>query len=246
MPLTKDKSNLNAAKEEILAGSRESASSIAMGTRQRSSIPLPLFGKSFKLRVLLITIIVFLIGGLGAFTYFKLFTGSTYQSTTVNIVEGVQELATLATAQAVVTTVIKEEDNKLFNKEISVNFPGTKRTVLLIVPATVLAGVDLQSVTDENIVIDEKNKEIKLTLPHAALIQEPSIHMDKVQTYSEEGLFRSEVKWDEGYDLAAKAQAEIIKEADNIGLLTRAEDSAVKVLSQFFDQLGYEAHIKFK
>ncbi|MFC0416665.1 DUF4230 domain-containing protein [Cytobacillus solani] len=236
----------SAAKEEILAGSREAAASIAMGTRKRSSIPFPSFGKSFKLRVLLIAIIVFLIGSLGAFTYLKLFTGSTYQSETINIVEGVQELATLATAQAVVTTVIKEEDNKLFNKEISVNFPGTKRTVLLIVPATVLAGVDLQSVTDENFVIDEENKEIKLTLPHAALIQDPSINMDKVQTYSEEGLFRSEVKWDEGYDLAAKAQTEIIKEAENIGLLTKAEDSAVKVLSHFFQQLGYEARVEFK
>ncbi|KQL21603.1 DUF4230 domain-containing protein [Cytobacillus solani] len=236
----------SAAKEEILAGSREAAASIAMGTRKRSSIPFPSFGKSFKLRVLLIAIIVFLIGSLGAFTYLKLFTGSTYQSETINIVEGVQELATLATAQAVVTTVIKEEDNKLFNKEISVNFPGTKRTVLLIVPATVLAGVDLQTVTDENFVIDEENKEIKLTLPHAALIQDPSINMDKVQTYSEEGLFRSEVKWDEGYDLAAKAQTEIIKEAENIGLLTKAEDSAVKVLSHFFQQLGYEARVEFK
>lgn len=236
----------SAAKEEILAGSREAAASIAMGTRKRSSIPFPSFGKSFKLRVLLIAIIVFLIGSLGAFTYLKLFTGSTYQSETINIVEGVQELATLATAQAVVTTVIKEEDNKLFNKEISVNFPGTKRTVLLIVPATVLAGVDLQSVTDENFVIDEENKEIKLTLPHAALIQDPSINMDKVQTYSEEGLFRSEVKWDEGYDLTAKAQTEIIKEAENIGLLTKAEDSAVKVLSHFFQQLGYEARVEFK
>ncbi|KOP71722.1 hypothetical protein AMS60_20680 [Bacillus sp. FJAT-21945] len=236
----------SAAKEEILAGSREAAASIAMGTRKRSSIPFPSFGKSFKLRVLLIAIIVFLIGSLGAFTYLKLFTGSTHQSETVNIVEGIQELATLATAQAVVTTVIKEEDNKLFNKEISVNFPGTKRTVLLIVPATVLAGVDLQSVTDENFVIDEENKEIKLTLPHAALIQDPSINMDKVQTYSEEGLFRSEVKWDEGYDLAAKAQTEIIKEAENIGLLTKAEDSAVKVLSHFFQQLGYEARVEFK
>ncbi|WP_313802881.1 DUF4230 domain-containing protein [Cytobacillus sp.] len=235
-----------AAKEEILAGSRQAAASIAMGTRKRSSIPLPSFGKSFKLRVFLIAIIVLLIGSLGAFAYFKLFTGSTYQSETINIVEGVQELATLATAQAVVTTVIKEEDNKLFNKEISVNFPGTKRTVLLIVPATVLAGVDLESVTDENIIIDEEKKEIELTLPHASFVQEPSIQMDKVQTYSEEGLFRGEVKWDEGFDLAAKAQSEIKKEAESIGLLTKAEESAVKVLSHFFHQLGYQTHIKFK
>jgi Protein of unknown function (DUF4230) len=241
------KKEMNAAKEEILAGSREAAASLAMESGNKRVLSIPSFRRLFKLRVLLITIIIFLIGGLGAFTYFKIFTGSTYQSKTVNIVESIQELATLATAQAVVTTVIKEEDNKLFNKEISVNFPGTKRTLLLIVPATVLAGVDLQSVTDESIAIDEENKEIKLTLPHAAFIQDPSIQMDKVQTYSEEGLFRGEVKWDEGFDLAAKAQAEIIKEAENIGLLAKAEESAVNALSHFFHQLGYEkVDVSFK
>ncbi|MFE8697769.1 DUF4230 domain-containing protein [Cytobacillus sp. FJAT-53684] len=244
--MAKNKNQINKAKEEILAGSRESAAAIAMETRRRPQISLPFLGKFFTLKVLFIVMIIFLIGSLGAFTYIKLFTGSTYKSETVNIVEGVQELATLATAQAVVTTIIKEEDNKLFNKEISVNLPGTKRTVLLIVPATVLAGVDLQSITNESIIVDEENKEISLTIPHATFIQDPAIQMDKVQTYSEGGLFRGEVKWDEGFDLAAKAQNGIMEEAADLDLLTKAEDHAVNVLNNFFSQLGYQAHIDFK
>jgi hypothetical protein len=184
--------------------------------------------------------------GLGTFTFYKLFSGSTSQSESITIVEQVQELATLATAEAVVTTVIKEEDNKLFNKELNIHLPGTKRTILLVVPATVLAGVDLQNISETDIQVNEEQKEISLTIPHASIIQEPSIQMDKVETYSEEGLFRSEVNWEEGFDLAAAAKQEIEKEAQGMGLLEKAEDSAVKVVTNFYHNLGYSVKIEFK
>ncbi|MBP2242051.1 hypothetical protein J2Z40_002624 [Cytobacillus eiseniae] len=242
----KTRSERKAAQEEILAGKKETAAAIAMETKYKPRFSIPFLSSFLKIRVLLIAIILFLAGSLGAFTYYKLFAGSTFKSETISIVESVQELATLATAQAVVTAIIKEEDNKLFNKELNVNFPGTKRTTLLIVPATVLAGVDLQMITDKDIVIDEDSKKITMTIPHATMLQDPSIQMDKIQTYSEEGLFRSEMKWDEGFDLTAAAQKQIIEEAMELGLLAKAEDSAVKVLTPFFHQLGYEATIQFK
>lgn len=226
------------ALEEVMIGSREAAAAIALGTEKKLRFPV--------LKQFLIVVIALLLIIIGAFTYFKLFTGTSNELDTFTIVEGVQELATLATAEASVTTVIKEEDNKLFNKEININFPGTKRTILFIVPAAVIAGVDLTSVSEDNIVINEEKKEIILTIPHATLIQEPSIQMDRVKTYSEEGIFRSEVKWDEGFNLAEKASSEIKKEAIELGLLTKAEESAVKVLSNFFSQLGYSTKIEFK
>lgn len=57
-----------------------------------------------------------------------------------------QDLAVLATAEAHVKVIMEQEDNKLFGKDISVDIPGTKRELLLVVPATVLAGVDLKAV----------------------------------------------------------------------------------------------------
>lgn len=234
--------NRRKAKQEIQSGRRETAASLAL---ENTSI-LPFFYRKILSRVIPLIIILLLISGIGLFAYTKLFASTTALSESFSMVEKVQDLATLATAEAYVTTIIKEEDNKLFNKEIAMNIPGTKRTILLIVPATVLAGVDLQSVTEEQILVDEERKEIILTLPHAQLIQDPSIQMDKVQTYSEEGLFRSEVKWDEGFDLAATAKEQIKTEAIQLGLLTKAEESAVKVLSQFFINLGYQIQVEFE
>jgi hypothetical protein len=241
-----NKENYEMAKKEAFSRDKETAAALALGSNKRTGLVFPVFVRLFKLRVFMFVILLAFIVSISTFFYFKFFSGNTYKSETFSIVESVQELATLATAEAVVTTIVKEEDNKLFNQEISINLPGTKRTLLLIVPATVIAGVDLTSVTDENIKINEDRKEITLTIPRATLIQEPSIQMDKVQTYSEEGLFRSEVHWDEGYDLAAKATIEIKNEAIQMGLLTKAEESAEKVLSSFFSHLGYTAKIQFK
>jgi hypothetical protein len=240
------KEDYEMAKNEAFSASRETAATLALDSSRKTSLVFPTFIRLFKLKVMMFVILLALVVSLSVFFYLKIFASSTYKSETISIVESVQELATLATAEAVVTTIVKEEDNKLFNQEISINLPGTKRTLLLIVPATVMAGVDLKSVTDDNIEINEDKKEITLTIPRATLIQEPSIQMEQVQTYSEEGLFRSEVHWDEGYDLAAKATIEIKNEAIQMGLLTKAEESAEKVLSSFFHNLGYTTNIQFK
>jgi hypothetical protein len=68
--------------------------------------------------------------------------------------------------------------------------------------------------------------------------------MDQVRTFSEEGLFRQKVEWDEGFDLAAQAQAQIKEE--EAGLLKTAEKNAEKVLKEFFSNIGYSVKISFK
>ncbi|WP_121610472.1 DUF4230 domain-containing protein [Mesobacillus foraminis] len=235
-----------AATEGVIKGEVQTPRTLSSNHERNYRASLPFFKRKMKYSILTIAATLILMSGLGTFTFYKLFSGSTSQSESITIVEQVHELATLATAEAVVTTVIKEEDNKLFNKELNIHLPGTKRTVLLVVPATVLAGVDLQNISETDIKVNEEKKEISLTIPHASIIQEPSIQMDKVETYSEEGLFRSEVNWEEGFDLAAAAKQDIEKEAQGMGLLEKAEDSAVKVISNFYHNLGYSVKIEFK
>jgi hypothetical protein len=92
----------------------------------------------------------------------------------------------------------------------------------------------------------DKEKRMEIILPHAAFIQDPAIQMDQVKTFSDEGLFRSETKWDEGFNLAAEAQDEILAESKAMGLLKTAEKNAGKVLIAFFGNLGYKVKISFK
>lgn len=229
---------INATKKEINRAKQEQAATAI----QRGILFFPLL-KVTQLFIFIIVILLAFIAG-SVISKLGLFSQSA-KSENVTIVEGIQELATLATAEAMVTTVMKEEDNKLFGQEISMDIPGTKRTIFLVVPATVIAGVDLQSITEQDIQIDEKTKKLTITIPHAEIIQDPSIQMDKIQTFSDEELFRSDVDWNEGYQLANEAKTKIIEEAKTLGILKKAEQGAIKVLTNFLTNLGYDVTVKF-
>ncbi len=230
---------------ELKEAQQQSAATIAIDHNSRSLSPPKGIFKSF-LKVggikLILAMLVFLVITTGGIW---LFGGSTSKQESVMFVEHVQELATLTTAKAYTKAVIHEEDNKIFSKDISINLPGTKRELLLIVPATVIAGVDLKGITSEDMVINEETKEIDITLPHAELIQDPSLQMDKIQTFVNGGLFRGDIKWDEGFNLAAKAQEQTRQEAISIGLLDTAEKNAEKALKEFFKNIGYTVNVTF-
>jgi hypothetical protein len=236
-------SQMESARKEIQSGIEETATSYAIENRYKGSI---FSWKSIKrilgLKNMFIVLILLALILIGAWV----FTGNTFKKESTTFVEQVQELAVLATAEAHVKVIMEQEDNKLFGKDISVDLPGTKRELLLVVPATVIAGVDLKEVTSDDMKIDDKEKRLEIILSHAAFIQDPAIQMDQVKTFSDEGLFRSETKWDEGFNLAAEAQDEILAESKAIGLLQTAEKNAEKVLKEFFGNMGYSVKISFK
>ncbi|NMH73917.1 DUF4230 domain-containing protein [Bacillus sp. RO2] len=231
--------------KELQGAQQQSAATTAL-TRSAGHLPLPggMFKNFLKASVLKIILSVFILlvfisGGVW------LFTGDTFKAESVTYVEKVQELATLATVKAHMKVVIQEEDNKIFGKDISMNLLGTKREILVVVPSTVIAGVDLNGVTSKDMVINEETKEIDITLPHAKLIQDPALQMDKIVTYVDGGLFNDNVDWEEGFDLAGQAQEKTRKEAIAVGLLETAEENAELVLKEFFKNIDYTVNVKF-
>ncbi|WP_147535270.1 DUF4230 domain-containing protein [Bacillus marasmi] len=237
---------LESIMNELKEAEKESAASVVLRNHVSSTVLsqslIKLLINMWGKRIIIASIVIVLIAAVG---FWYLSDGNTKIEKT-SFVEQVQELATLATAKAHIKVVIEQEDNRFFGKEISMNFPGTKRELILIVPATVLAGVDLKDITSNQVKVDEETKQLEIILPHAKLIQEPAIEMDKVIVFSDEGLFRSEVDWSEGFDLASVAQKEIKAEATNIGLLQTAEKSAEKVLTEFFANLGYTVKVTYE
>lgn len=230
--------------KEITKATEETATTSALENKWK--IVFSVLFKSIKLKFIFAGLILFFASTFAGIGYFKLFHGNTFAQDQVSFVNEIHALSTLATAEAVVTTVIEQEDNKLFGKDISVNFPGTKRKLLLVVPASVIAGVDLKAITSEQININENTKEIQITLPKATIIQEPSIQMENIKTYSVEGLFRNEVNWDEGYLLAAEAKQQVRDEAENMGILKTAEEHAEKVIINLLESFDYKATVQFK
>lgn len=233
------------AQKEQKETQEQTAAAIAAGHRQTS-----LFAAKKKNRLsvkafafIALIAIVFFTAVLGGFWLLK---GNTPQQQTAVFVEHVQELAALATAKAYMKTVIYEKDNKIFGQDIPIDLPGTRRELLLVVPATVIAGVDLKKVTAEKITINEKAKKIHIVLPHADFLEEPALHMDKIQAVVDDGIFRADVKMKEGFKKAALAQEQLRKEAIAEGLLASAEENAEKVLKEFFKNIGYTAKVTFE
>ncbi|MEL3972964.1 DUF4230 domain-containing protein [Rossellomorea oryzaecorticis] len=236
--------------EELKANEREASAAVAVNHRTRSnrnSWKLMTSVLSFwKNRLLLILLLLIVLVGGTAIGMYVWLGGSTFTEEKGAFVERIQEMSSLATAQGFVKAVIEQEDNQLFGKDISADIPGTKRKLLMVVPGSVLAGVDLQQIDKNDIVVDEEKKEIQLTLPRAEILHEPSIDTEKIKTFSVEGVFRSDVDWNEGFALAEVAKDLISQEAIEQGLLQAAEKNAEKSLKGFFEQLGYKVTITYQ
>ncbi|PGY03455.1 hypothetical protein COE25_29765 [Bacillus sp. AFS031507] len=116
----------------------------------------------------------------------------------------------------------------------------------MVVPGEVTAGVDLKNLTKKSITLDTNTKAIHITLPHATIVQAPSIDLKDIQTFSSEGMFRSDVNWEEGFQLEDLAKQNIKKDAIQSGLLKTAEDNARLALQDFFKNLGYTVTVTFK
>ncbi len=235
---------------ELKANERETSASLAIRDKRSTGSPVWRLAKSifvfWRNRVIVVFILLMLLAGGVSIGIYSWLSGSTFAEERGSFVEHIQDMSSLATAQGFVKAVVEQEDNQLFGKEIKADLPGTKRKILLVVPGTVLAGVDLQDIDKNDIVVNEEKKEIVLTLPRAKILQAPSIDTKNIQTFSVEGIFRSDVNWDEGFALAEVAKDLISQEAIDQGLLQAAEKNAEKSLTGFFDQLGYNAVIKYR
>jgi len=195
-----------------------------------------------RVKQLLLLVLVLLVL-YGAYALFWVDTRPTVSS----FVTGVKDLSALATAEAYVMTTVEGKDNKLFGMDISVDFPGTKRTYMFLVPAKMLAGVDLKGLSESDVEVDHELKQVRLTLPHAVFLQE-SIQLDKLKVYTDSGLFRANMETKEGIDLIKQGQVmeKLREEATGSGILQTAEQNAVLALQNLFRTFGYQVDVKWQ
>ncbi|MBS4214215.1 DUF4230 domain-containing protein [Bacillus sp. FJAT-49825] len=69
--------------------------------------------------------------------------------------------------------------------------------------------------------------------------------MDKMHTFENGGLFRADIKMDEGLKNASEAKEQIRQEAISAGLLDTAEKNAEKVLKEFIKNISYKVNVTF-
>lgn len=172
--------------------------------------------------------------------------GSTFTEQKGAVVERVQELSELVTAEAYTKVIIDESDNELFGMSLGIDIPGTKREFLVIIPGSVKAGIDFGKIKEDDITIDEDAQTVTLTVPEPEFLGEPEIRFDEMEVFSHEGLFRDPPDIQKGYDLAGEAQEMMIEEATEQGVLNQAKENAVKTLKQLYSFSGYDVQVEFK
>lgn len=142
-----------------------------------------------------------------------------------------QKMNDLATVEYVVTKVIRANDDQTWYK-------FGDRKILMRCSATITAGIDLSSITREQVRIDKKN--IQLALPHAKLISINIKPEDITVQYQEVDLFRQTFSSEERNALAIQAENQIKESIAELGILQTAETNASLFVNNFLNRLGYE------
>jgi hypothetical protein len=125
---------------------------------------------------------------------------------------GLQKMSDLATAEYVVTKIIKASDDKTWYK-------FGDRKILMTCKASLAAGIDLSKISEKDIQIDGQN--ITMTLPHAKLLY-VNIKPEDIKTaYQDVSIFRDNFSSQEKNELAAQAEKQITASADSLGILVR-------------------------
>ncbi len=229
--------------KELKASDNESA--VTVEETRRSRFKFWKIGKTFfslwrKSFIIVALLIVLLIVSLPFATMYFLKSGSTFTEDKGVFLERIQQLNELATAEAYTKVIIEQQDNTLFGQSIGLNVPGTKRQLLVVIPGSVKAGVNLSTLTEHDVDVNESAKTVNLKLPAATFLGGAEIYFDQVEVYSLEGVFREKANIEEAYELAAKAKELIVEEATTQDVLTTAQNNAKNALQEMFSFTGYK------
>jgi hypothetical protein len=144
---------------------------------------------------------------------------------------GLQKMSDLATAEYVVTKIIKASDDKTWYKV-------GDRKILMSCKASLVAGIDLSKLTEKDIHIDGEN--ITIMLPHAKLLY-INIKPEDIKTaYREISFFRANFSAQEKDNLAAQAEQQIKESVDSLGILLTAETNASLFINNFLQKAGFK------
>ena len=146
-------------------------------------------------------------------------------------VMGLQQMSDLATAEYVVTKLIKASDDKTWYK-------AGDRKILMSCKASLVAGIDLSKLSEDDFFIDGEN--ITITLPRAQLMY-INIKPENIKTvYEDVSLFRTKFSSQEKNELAMQAEKQIKESVPSMGVLITAETNASLFVDNFLKNLGYK------
>ena len=143
----------------------------------------------------------------------------------------VKESGQLVTAEYTLSKIIKASDDKTWYKV-------GNRKILMSCEAAVKAGINLQQVTEKDMVIEKDS--ISVRLPHAQFF---SLHLppDKIRVqFQETDILRDPFSAAEREQLLAQAEVQVRQIVDSLGILKTAETNGALYLQRLLGYAGFE------
>lgn len=144
-----------------------------------------------------------------------------------------QAMGEIGTVEYTVTKIVKANDNAEWYKI-------GDRKVLFTTTSYLKAGISLDNFTMDNVVINESDKSISVTLPHAKLL---SINLPPENiklAYEKVSAIRRDFSSEERIALLQQGEADIRADIRNLGILEDAEHNATEFFSALLSQMGFE------
>ena len=144
------------------------------------------------------------------------------------VVEQLQSVAKLVATEMTLRDVVVYEQTR---------FASTKRA-LIVVTGRVAAGIDLEHGAEVR--IDSATRVITVTLPPAQVM---SVDVLNVKTYDESSGWLNPFRPEDRDRIQQMVRAQLTTAARESGILTHADQSAVKVLTELLGRDGYRVEV---
>jgi len=154
------------------------------------------------------------------------------------VVFSLQQIGKLATAEYLVTRIVKAEDNQTWYKV-------GDRKLLISCTASVKAGIDFSQLKPQN--VNQQEKKVVVQLPPPQLIS-LNIPPEGIKvTYTDVGVFRDPFSTTEINAIMKTAERQIRQQVTSLLILETARTNAIDFVTRFLTTAGYsDVYVSFQ
>lgn len=154
------------------------------------------------------------------------------------VVFSLQQIGTLATAEYLVTRIVKADDNQTWYKI-------GERKILLSCTASVKAGIDFSQLKPQQVTQQEKKVFVQLPPPQLLSLSIPPENI-KV-AYTDVGMFRDPFSTTEINAVMKTAESQMRRQVQALDILKTARTNASAFVTQFLTAMGFkEVYVSFQ
>ena len=146
------------------------------------------------------------------------------------VLQEVRAVAKLVSSEMTVRDVVTYENTRY----------GSTKRALIVVTGKILAGIDLERGTEVR--IDSSKKHITIIMPEAQVL---AVDIVQLRTYDEQRGLWNPFQPEDRDEIYQRVRRQLHLAAADMGLVTKANESAARMLQTMFSVDGYTAEVRF-